>query len=99
MDVRRRSLSEMLDYLAQDVTDHASRYTPATLMVLFSTMADQARELELKVAEYAAAIDDDVDRDDANVLDMRRERDELLNPAQWRDPDERARFSQEVYGD
>lgn len=59
VQVRRRSLSEMLDYLAQDVTDHAPRYTPATLMVLFSTMADQARELELKVAAI-----DDVERSD-----------------------------------
>lgn len=45
--LRRRTLAETLEYLAQDVVDHPERYTPAALMVLFGTMADQARELEL----------------------------------------------------
>lgn len=46
MEIRRRSLSEALEYVARDVIDHPERYSPVVLHVLLGTFADQARDAE-----------------------------------------------------
>lgn len=49
--MRRRTLSEALEYVARDIQDHPERYTYVALAVLLGTFADQARELENRPVE------------------------------------------------
>jgi hypothetical protein len=51
IEIRRRTLSEALDYVAQDMQTHPERYTPVALTVLLGTFADQARDLERTAGE------------------------------------------------
>ncbi len=52
--IRRRSLSEALDYVARDAVDHPERYTTVAIHSLLGIFADQARDLERSAGDLLA---------------------------------------------